>query len=799
MKKIIIAFSFLFLFSSNSIADIWYVPSQCPTIQAALDSCSIGDTVLVASGTYYENILWPATQSILLKSESGAALTIIDGGSISNVIAIITGVNNTTIIDGFTIKNGYDGAGGGIGIRYSSPTIRNNLITQNIAYETPSNNGGGGGIAVGYNSSPIIVDNIFTYNSATASGGGGFLCGFNSHPIIDNNTFENNSAATGGGAILIHNDCSATITNNLIRYNNSNIHGGGIYFQQANSTVQNNTIEYNTADRSGGGIGAGWPDISLVDNNIIRYNLAHEGGGGIALLQDAMSTLSNNDIYNNIADSTGGGIFCHDNSNGQILNNVLKHNEANYGGGIHCYQHSNPLITDNTIDSNKAFLSGGGIRCKSYSSPQILDNTITYNVAEDSLGGGISCVEYSSPEIRYNTVRHNEAQLAGGGIVCYNNSSPAIKYNSIDSNNVMSGYGGGIFCGENSSPDIVDNGFNSNSCSLLGGDIFAWWGCTVIIDSNEIHGSQSLSSLFLVGTSSIVRYNSITNHAGCGVRLWADFSNIHNNEIAGNDTGVVCVVGSNPTINYNNMCGNNHYGVYNHDPSVTVNALYNWWGDPTGPYHPVLNPGGQCNPVSDYVLFDPWIIPVELTSFTAVGIAGEVILNWTTATEVNNLGFEIERRIINNEAQGDWTLIGFSEGHGTTTESKEYSYTDNINGINATSFAYRLKQIDYNGNYEYSDEVFIDNLAPVDFVLEQNYPNPFNPSTTISYSVPVKTYINLTVFNSLSKEVMTLVNEEQAPGTYQVVFNAINLASGVYFYQLKTDSYCAVKKLMLLK
>ena len=192
-------------------------------------------------------------------------------------------------------------------------------------------------------------------------------------------------------------------------------------------------------------------------------------------------------------------------------------------------------------------------------------------------------------------------------------------------------------------------------------------------------------------------------------------------------------------------------------------------------------------------------VPVELISFTATSQLGKVILYWSTATEINNLGFEIERKIIQNENKGEWVRMGFIEGHGTTTEPKEYSYLDDISTVQATSLDYRLKQMDFLGTYEYSDEVTVENPAPVDYVLYQSYPNPFNPTTTITFGIPIKTHVVLKVFNAVGEEVAQLYNGEKEAGRYSFEFSAAGLPSGVYFYQLKTENYVKIKKMILMK
>jgi len=196
------------------------------------------------------------------------------------------------------------------------------------------------------------------------------------------------------------------------------------------------------------------------------------------------------------------------------------------------------------------------------------------------------------------------------------------------------------------------------------------------------------------------------------------------------------------------------------------------------------------------------IVPVELTSFTAEASSGRIVLNWNTATETNNRGFEIERRIINGDNKGTWNFIGFKQGRGTTTAQQEYSFTDDIENIRATSIAYRLKQVDFNGNSEYSDEVLVNNLVPLEYNLSQNFPNPFNPATVIDYALPENSFVSLKVYNSLGQEVSNLVNENKQAGTYHVNFNASGLPSGVYYYILRAgnnNEFVKTNKMVLLK
>jgi hypothetical protein len=185
-------------------------------------------------------------------------------------------------------------------------------------------------------------------------------------------------------------------------------------------------------------------------------------------------------------------------------------------------------------------------------------------------------------------------------------------------------------------------------------------------------------------------------------------------------------------------------------------------------------------------------VPVELTMFTAYQVNDKIRLTWTTATETNNQGFEIERKE-NTEFQ----KIGFVPGHGSTTKVQDYVFVDDE--IASGKYSYRLKQIDYDGTTVYSNVVEVDITEPVDYQLSQNYPNPFNPTTTISYTIPKDGFVALKVFDVLGNEVETLVNEFQTSGRVNITFDASSLSSGVYYYKLVSGEFTSIKKLILMK
>lgn len=192
------------------------------------------------------------------------------------------------------------------------------------------------------------------------------------------------------------------------------------------------------------------------------------------------------------------------------------------------------------------------------------------------------------------------------------------------------------------------------------------------------------------------------------------------------------------------------------------------------------------------------VIPVELTAFTAELNDNAVLVKWMTATETNNKGFEVQRKIHTGLIAEDWTTIGYIEGAGNSTENREYSFVDNkLNRVG--KFSYRLKQVDFDGTVNYSNEVSVLIDKPFEFGLSQNYPNPFNPSTRIEYYLPVASDISIKVYNSLGREVAIIAEGFTEAGRHDIIFNAGNLASGIYIYELRAGSFSARQKLSLVK
>jgi hypothetical protein len=260
---------------------------------------------------------------------------------------------------------------------------------------------------------------------------------------------------------------------------------------------------------------------------------------------------------------------------------------------------------------------------------------------------------------------------------------------------------------------------------------------------------------------------------------------------------------ANSTFGLGMQAGTGWYCVYN-GPSMTATSLIVNGLLPAHTYRVMVleyngNPGFEgynkntaTNNPNNLVVS----MPVELISFTSAVENNTIKLRWTTQKEINNSGFSIERT--EPAKSEDWENIGFVKGKGTSNYTITYDYIDR--NLMPGKYKYRLKQTDYNGNFEYyylAGEATVG--IPVKYGLTQNYPNPFNPSTSISYALPKDGFVSLKIYDVLGREIKTLVNELKKANIYTVDFEATDLSSGIYYYKIDVDGYSNVKKMMYLK
>lgn len=190
-------------------------------------------------------------------------------------------------------------------------------------------------------------------------------------------------------------------------------------------------------------------------------------------------------------------------------------------------------------------------------------------------------------------------------------------------------------------------------------------------------------------------------------------------------------------------------------------------------------------------------LPVELSNFSAVVEGNEVTLEWTTSSEIDNSGFEVERSSQLAVGSQPWEILGFVEGNGNSNSPKKYSFTDSPQG--AARFCYRLKQIDFDGDYQFSNIVEVVMGTPLRYELKQNYPNPFNPSTKIVFNLPIDGYVSLKIYDVLGREVSSLVNEYKKAGRYEVIFEGSGLSSGIYICKMSSANYSDSIKMLIVK
>jgi len=498
--------------------------------------------------------------------------------------------------------------------------------------------------------------------------------------------------------------------------------------------------------------------VGTAQDSIIFKRAASNGTGWQGIFFN-FSVPGSELAYCRVEGAINSGIYI-DNSlplinNCTIINNSISGSLSNQGGGI--YVLGTLTLNNCTIEGNSvSVISGNGVTRTAFGGGIYVSGTCNLS----------NCIiKDNSASVSLSGI-FNSGTSRGGGIYV---SGVFTVTNCIISNNIA------IATQPTGIPTMEGGGayFNASGSSSVTNS-------TIAYNTNE--GLRSAGGGSVTVTNSIIYFNTpeANQIAGAPNVNYSDVQggytgtgNINSNPVFLSQTDLIIVVGSqcvdagDPDPIYNDVCLPPSLGTERND-----------MGAHGGP--------GACG-------WSDLIIPVELTSFTANVSDADVLLNWTTATEVNNQRFEIERRSEEDQS----ITIGYVEGYGTTTEPKEYSYIDNTVGTGI--YYYRLKQIDFSGQYEYSDEIEVEVNGPLTFALEQNYPNPFNPSTLIKYSVPENGFVKLSVYNLVGEEVSVLVNGTVDAGFYEVAFNAANLPSGTYFYRLQAGNTIQVKKMILLK
>ncbi len=398
------------------------------------------------------------------------------------------------------------------------------------------------------------------------------------------------------------------------------------------------------------------------------------------------------------------------------------------------------------------------------------------------------------------------AGLGGSGI---------IKNVVLTNVNITGKTSVGALVGYNSGTTTINNCYTKGSVTGTGNDVGGFLGHSNSgANINNCYSTANASGSYNVGgfvgtneSSTIINCYSMGNASGTGYiggLVGVNTLTITNCYSTGKPSGSIYVgglVGSNSssvnncfwdkeTSELTSSAGGTGKTTTEMKTLITfTNAGWDFTTSPIWKINASLNSGYPYLAWAESV--DP-ALPVELTSFNVTIVNNGVYLNWQTATEVNNYGFEVERSKNDN-----WQKIGFVQGHGNSNSPKEYSFIDKPFGDNR--FYYRLKQIDTDGKYEYSPEVEVSLNVPSEFSVKQNFPNPFNPTTKIEFSIPLDNHVEIKVYNVLGMEVASLLNERSQAGRHSVEFNASNLASGIYFYKVVSGKYSETKKMILLR
>ena len=772
-------FGWVFLFlllAGGAWARVWDVAvdgaGTAPNIQAGIDSCASGDTVIVAPGTYTgagNRDIDFTGKAIVVMSLSGPDVTIVDCegsvGAYHRGFYFHSGEDTTSVLRGFTIRNGYSNEGGGICCHASSPRIVGNVVSGNFA------DGGGGGIycegthsiisgnTISHNETRIMVAAALNAGSAgtfdplrLAIAGsyppsGGNICCIADSSLVDSNTISG-GRATLGSAIYCE-ESSVRVRRNRISENGGAYTARTACFLSGTYFIEENTITDNTSWHDGGGL--------------------YCSGGGCRI---AGNTISSNRIWYNRG--SGGGIFCVSNDY-TILNNVIAENEASCGGGL--FLGGSGTVRDNVVSHNWALAErpcreravsggisedgadhGGGIAISGSGSLVVANNVITENSAP--FGGGISCVD-ASPELTDNIIANNSAgehpcgdlsELSGvgGGIYC-SNSSPVVARNTIygnsaNSNWASSGVGAGMYFASASSPSIRQNIVADNYT----GDVSGVGG--IFCEDAESVPSTACNDVY--GNANANYGGTLADQAGLNGNFSLDpiFCDAESGDF---ELHVLspCLEGHHPESG--ESCG-------------LIGAR-----------------GAAC----DY-------LATLLQGYSTSVSSAAVTIMWTLAQAGENLTCSVLRA-----GADDGEYHGLS-AFGIERDGMTFSYNDAMIDP-GEAYRYRVDVSDSEGRKVLFETSRIVTPA-LPLSLDQNFPNPFNPSTAIFYYLPEDSPVTLAVYDVSGRRVAGLVGKAEKKGRHFVTWNGKDerggsVASGIYFSRLTVGKETISKKMVMLR
>ena len=801
------------------------VPENFPKIQEAINSSVDGDTIIVAPGTYFENVNFRG-KNILLTSHylfdedvSFINTTIIDGSNplfpdTASVVIFMNGEENTAILQGFTMTGGkgtiyldptvnlFVRSGGGILIEDASPTIRHNIIVYNESINTTGvTHNGGGGISA-QNTSAIISNNIIYKNNSGA--GGGVLLGENPGAIFRNNVIaynETNPTSLGGGGVFIR-GTQGKFMNNTIAYNHSD-KGGGIDLHKSPTTfnVENCIIYANTTGSTNTQI-AGLTNIKITNTNIEG---GWTGAGNIdedplfientpLILQDGSPCIDKGDT------STASDDWEDPDNPGFALSpalGTLRNDMGAYGGNQYKSMPHTLFARNNRINVPDDFVKIQDAINSSVDGDTILVAPGTYyeninfrgkNVLlsshylfdEDARFVNTTIIDGSTPQsvdsasvVLFLSGEENTTILQGFTIT---GGKGTVKFDTRGG--FFARIGGGIII-YNSSPTIRHNIIAYNESINTAG-----------VSHNGGGGIAANTSNAIISNNIIFKNNA---HDGGGVVLGPNPGLIFRNNIIAYNTTIPTGIGGgglfifgpqgrfiNNTIAFNHS---NRGGGIEIEDNATVyieNGII--YGNRTGSSNTQIAGSGTFN-------------------ITNTNIEG----GWAGSGNIDELPLFMEN-----------TPLILQEGSPCVdkgdTSAANYDWEDPDNPGFALSPALGTLRNDmgaYGGN-QYKSMPFITSFEitvikdenetiPDKLILRQNYPNPFNPTTTISYSISEPATISLKVFDILGREVITLLNEYRTAGSYKLEFDASSLSSGVYFYRIKAGEFSDIKKLTIIK